>query len=278
MFDDSVVAETMEPIFKRAVKVATENDLCVVLDCILAAGKSWVSSFRIAEILGKGLTIAIVTNSVELVNIFISHGVALDDELKFPRISGRNFRGSKHSAFRDGYIVSLATPVEMAFVLGNMDVLAALVRKGASTSIRSETLWEVSMIYSYVRLPRDDDPSTRRNLRILRQHQFSTMTYKHWLIMAIKSASIPYAKFCIEQSSNSALYRLKRNGRKSPLWHAVTSGNLEIVKLLFQHGAELQGNEVFEIRANKKKIEESFGMTWEEIMEADSPDLTSGHS
>ena len=259
---------------QESFSIAAKRGSGAVMDCCLTVfkeefrrGKDRMERSKWNELLEGTLHTAIMAENAAAVECVLTQNFDLDFETDLN--AGDMSFSDEINTEPEGTVqpfLDRLTPFEYAFGQASPDVMGILLRNGAYPSIRTEHLGQIfAKAGQRQLLTKDDEDSITRLQKLIKFH-LSKHVYQFGLLAAIQSPSLQYARFCLEMGANPNAKARRPKQRKPPIWFAVKAGNAEMVKLLLQHGADPRDARDCSDLPGVEKIEEHFGVSWDEIV------------
>ncbi|KAK0710469.1 hypothetical protein B0T21DRAFT_427711 [Apiosordaria backusii] len=253
-----------------ALQASARAGTVEMMECVIAAAQLARHNIKYKVDL---LSLAIKSRNNDVAEVLLRHYPAFgeaSDEVEL-----RDGSSDSDNDDEEYMCFTTVTLFELTFSDGNAQVMEALVRAGARPDVRRQTLTAVFKKRGHMELITADNPKTRGALGRMKALKLPSLVLQYGLQLAIQRSSIHYAEFCVDKGANVNGKCLnvgakRRRERPSMLFLAVKSGSGPIVKLLREHGANLQGDEVDDVESRdipgKKRVEKHFSMPWEEIV------------
>jgi hypothetical protein len=269
-----ILSRALQHDAQESFSIAAKRGSSAVMDCCITVfkekfrrGKDRMERSEWNKLLEATLHTAIMAENVAAVECVLAQNFDLDLETDLTAdIYASDEMVPSDSDILVRAIIDRLTPFEYAFGQASPDIMGILSRIGAYPHIRTEHLGQIFAKAGQRRLLTKDDEDSITRLQKLRKFHLSKHVYQFGLLAAIQSPSLQYARFCLEMGANPNAKARRPKQRKAPIWFAVKSGNAEMVKLLLQHGADPRDARDCSDLPGVQRIEEHFGVSWDEIV------------
>lgn len=263
--------EFQEPfVMDDALRISARAGTTEMMECVIAAAK--LAKHKVYSKVDL-LAHAIRSGNNDALGVILQHYPAFGEASEEVEI--REAGSDSEYDIEKWICFTTVSLFELAFAHANGRAMKALVRAGARPDVRRETFIDVFKTRGHMELMSADNPKTRDTLGRMKVLKLPSLVLQYGLQVAIQRSSAHYAEFCVDMGANVNgkwlnIGEKKRRERPTMLFLAIKSGCGPIFKLLLEHGALLQGDEVEDVEsgeiAGMKKIEKYFSMSWKEMM------------